>query len=247
MYKLFWALSCMVFALLNNVKPYLAATIPFQDDGYYTSTLGEDDPAAIYASFFSTAEELYQPCSPSYINPPKIYIPDNTAVGSPTIGDLYTYFLPVSTSTFAECNKPIEEGKLVALIAPISGHITTDPANSYWSSYMEFEGSVGAMNCRFVIEDMECWYCCVGHTKTASGGYRHQYVEAEDYSATMSKGQFLGLANANTKITIYVNDRVVSFEEFFGGENGKGLKPGVDFSGCTLDTTKSFPDSTTEA
>jgi hypothetical protein len=63
---------------------------------------------------------------------------------------------------------------------------------------------------------MECWYCCVGHTKTTSGNYRHQYVEAEDFTNTIKAGQFLGLANSNTKITIQdESGRILTFAEFF--------------------------------
>lgn len=243
MYKLFWALSCVVFALMNNVKPYLAGTLPFQEEGYYTSTLGVDDPAAIYASFFAAEDELYQPCNPTYINPPKIYMPGESVVASPDSSGIFAYFTPVTVPSFDECNEPIPEESLRALVAPMAGHITTEPENSYWSSFMEFEGTMGSITYKFVFENMECWYCCVGHTKTASGGYRHQYVEAEDYANTMKKGQFLGLANANTKITIFKDGKEISFTEFYGGKDGLGLKEGVKFTNCTLDATYTPPET----
>ena len=245
MAKLFWMLGCLIFALMNNVKPFMSNSIPFDFTGYYTSTLGVDDPAAIYASFFSADGELYQPCNPSVIEVPKVYLGDKS-VQSITEGDIFSYFIPLSASTSeVEINTPIAEGTLVPLVAPMAGVIITDPDASYWSSFMEFKCSFGVKTYTITFEDMECWYCCVGHTKTTSGNYRHQYVEAEDFANTIKQGQFLGLANSNTKITIQdESGKVLTFAEFFGVDDTssalkyKGINPPLDASYVPPQTTE---------
>ena len=216
MAKLLWWLSVIICAMTNQLNPFHMNEVSFNLDSYYTSTLGIDNPAAIYASFFDIDNEVFQPCNPN----------NNTLLekfGTPIAGDsakLLTYFLPSSDSTFTSISAGqsynIPEGVVIPILAPLNGIITTDPAGSCDSTFMVFKTTLGGYTIE--LHNMECWYCCYGHNKYNGVGYKHFNVSAEDFeNKVIQQGQVLGYANSNTSIAIRNQDgEYISFTDFFG-------------------------------
>ena len=218
MAKTIWWLSVIICALVNHINPYHMEEIPFVVNHYYTSTLGVDDPAAIYASFFAMDDALYQPCDPSN----QQLLESEGKSCSADDANMFTYFLPANSNTFSDVTGArtysIPEGVIVPILAPLNGYITTDPASSVDSTVMSFKLYINDVT--IMISDMDHWYCCHGHTKYNGVGYKHCAVSADDYrNRIIKQGEVIGYANSNTKITILAADGVteMTFAELFGG------------------------------
>lgn len=217
MAKAIWWLTVIICALVNHINPYHMEEIPFVVNHYYTSTLGVDDPAAIYASFFSMDSDLYQQCKPNNRSltesEGKAFAPGST--------QMFTYFLPISEDTFSDeasaASYSIPEGKVVPILAPNTGYITTDPASSVDSTQMTFKLSVGDYT--IMLKDMDHWYCCHGHTKYNGVAYKHCGISADDFANRYIKaGEVIGYANSKTRIAILDGDgNEISFDEMYKG------------------------------
>lgn len=214
MAKAIWWLSVIICALVNHLNPYHMEEIPFVVSHYYTSTLGVDDPAAIYASFFAMDDALYQPCNPANR---KLSASEGTAV---SVGTMYTYFIPSSDKTGTtdgwQYTYNIPEDQVVPILAPMTGYIITDPASSVDSTMMDFKITVTDRVIKFA--NLDHWYCCHGHTKYNGVGYKHCAISSDDFSKRyIQAGEVLGYANSKTCITILDADGVteLSFKDFF--------------------------------
>lgn len=214
MAKAIWWLSVIICALVNHLNPYHMEEIPFVVNHYYTSTLGVDDPAAIYASFFAMDDALYQPCNPA--NHKLTSSEGKSCSAGPT--GMFTYFIPTSENTFTDSeyySYCIPEDKVVPILAPNTGYILTDPASSVDSTMMDFKITVGDYTIKF--SNLDHWYCCHGHTKYNGVGYKHCAISYDDFSKRyIQAGEVLGYANSNTCIVILNgNGEEVSFKDFF--------------------------------
>lgn len=216
MAKVIWWLTVIVCALVNHLNPYHMEELPFIMDHYYTSTLGVDDPAVIYASFFSMSDELYQPCNPANRD---LRENEGTAVAAEA-NSMYTYFIPMGDKTFTDAASKltytVPAGTVVPILAPVNGYITTDPANSVDSTEMVYKFAFGEYSLRMV--GLDHWYCCDGHSKYNGVGYKHCAVSKSDFdNRTFKQGQIIAFANSGTKILIQnENGEEVSFTELFG-------------------------------
>lgn len=213
MAKIIWWLTVIICAMTNHLNPFHMEEISFSLDKYYTSTLGVDDPTAIYASFFDIDAEMYQPCNPSNMALAERF-------GKAVAGDksnTVTYFV-VPTGDKSSYNIPPDT--VVPIVAPLNGYISTDPAGSIDSTYMTFVTTVDD----YTIElfNMECWYCCYGHKKYNGAGYKHCNVSKDDYkNRIIQAGQVIGFANSETSIAIKDSSgEYINFDTFFSQDAG---------------------------
>ena len=219
--KLLWWLTVTITCVWNSLDPFVMEEIPFHIDSYYTSTLGVDDPAAIYRSFFG-GSDLYQPCNPkkkdlseymAYSSKYNLHVPGYNETLN------YILALPEGHDSDKDMHEyEIPEGELVPILAPISLQLQTSPEQSNFSTYSSWK-SVGynGKEYEFTITGMECWYCCIGHEKFDGTRYQHQYVTKDDFNGVVySAGTVLGLANSETRISIKCDGLNITFDEFFG-------------------------------
>lgn len=215
MAKAIWWLSVIICALVNHINPYHMEEIPFVVNHYYTSTLGVDDPAAIYASFFAMDDALYQPCNATN----HVLTASEGKSFAPGVTKMRSYFFPISETTFADetaaYTYSVPEGIVVPIIAPDNGYIITDPASSVDSTVMSFKLSLTGHT--IMLSDMDHWYCCHGHRKYNGVGYKHCAISKDSFAnKTIQQGQVIGYANSKTKIAIIDEEgNSVSFDDFF--------------------------------
>ena len=231
MAKLIWWLGVMIACLMNSVEPFHMEEIGFIIDHYYTSTLGQDDPATIYQQFFST-DRVLQPCNPTPNDLDRYgtHTKGNNIVQATT---MFPYLLALSETEatgFATYNIP--EGTLKPLVAPFPLKLVTSPTDSNYSTYMLLQGLGEFGDYTFEIYSMECWYCCIGHTKFNGANYQHFNVDKDSFTDTIKTGQCLGLANSKTQVVIKLKGKEISFDEFYDTTgittNLDATRPGVE-------------------
>lgn len=209
MSKVIWILSVLILALFENVQPLVLTESPLIINGYYTSTLGEDDPAAIYQSFYSNMDRV--PCATAPRKATDYEMGERTEVTYPN-GGLYAYVLMTTGSDYSGT---VGSDELVPIVAPFPCQILTDPNNSDYSRTMVVRSTLNP-SYKMQITGMERWYCCVTHDKGPSGVYQHAYVDKSSYGRTIDTGYTLGMANDQTSITFLKDDVAIPFTEFYG-------------------------------
>lgn len=215
MSKLIWWLGVMIACLMNSVEPFHMDEVGFIINHYYTSTLGEDNPQSIYQQFFNTDMDV-QPCSPTP-NDLSVYSRYTNGGKAFTINELKYYMLGLpedKQAGYATYN--LAEGEIYPLVAPIPLMVTLSPADSNFSTYMTLTGVGEFRDYTIEIIGMECWYCCIGHTKFDGANYQHQFVDKDSYTKQIKGGQCLGLANSKTQVVIKQKGKKISFDEFYG-------------------------------
>ena len=217
MAKVIWWLAIILVALVNRVLPYHMEEIPFVDGKYYGQDLvGVDDPTAIYNSFFAPQSEFYEPCIAQNMQSSH-YGTQWAMDNSPN----KTYFLLKSDKTVAdESGLPsysIPANVVVPVVAPLNCTIETRLDDSANSTYMKIY--IPSTQEYVIFSHLDHWYCCHGHTRKSSSGFKHFNVSDSDFEERVIKqGEILGFANADTIVTITDKDgNEYSFDQFFLG------------------------------
>ena len=215
MAKIVWWLSVIIIALINEVAPFHMQEQTFYYEDYYTSTLGVDNPASIYAQFYGLDFDARRVCqtAPMYQNA----VPDYkyNMYGSSA------YFLltkeEVSETDLLSFNVP--EGEILPICIPYAYTITSSPKESARSQNISVKCSFGTDEYDVHIVGMECWYCCYNHgIKPECGFYSHYGIDAESYKGVFPANTIVGFANSQTTITINNSaGKQINFTQFLNG------------------------------
>ena len=229
MSKILWWLFVIIFAMFENVTPF---TMPEQSliiNGYYTSTLGREDPASIYQSFRSGEDEdAYYQCNVYPHEPTAVQANSRVIVG---VGNVFTF--PIYGVNNRDYSGNIEDGDLVPIVAPFDCELVTGPEQSVNSTYMKVKAKSG--NYVLTIQNMDHWYCCDNHKANDLGIWQHYYVTSKSYPDKIPQGSLLGFATKDTRLFFTKNEKETAFADLgFGWEDAKD---------CLLDGNRVIEES----
>ena len=211
MAKIVWWITVIIVALINEVAPFHMQEQTFYFEDYYTSTLGVDNPAAIYAQFYGLDYEDKHICNPRQMS----QLPEGYKYNQ--LNKLM-YFLATKEG-ITPSDYEIPEGEICPIVIPYSYEIVTNIKASDKSTSITLKCSLGADTYTIGITGMECWFCCYNNgIRPECGFYQHYGVTAEDYKNTYAANSVVGFANSNTKFQI-INSAgyEVTIQQFYDG------------------------------